>query len=424
MSIAVKSIAKEKPSGEFISSQYALTAGGMRTSKQAMIEAGQLVITNELLGKKTVQRFDIPKAGFTSELAMEKKFRALLDKPGQPLELTILSLEGSASPFMPVTVEVLGPEAIEAYGQAVSATKVSTTITLNGVEFKNISWEDQQGMLASRLNFGGIELVLRAQSKEQAKKEPGAVDLTDWAMIVPKIPLKQPLKATRAVYRLKMKDVSAGLIEIPQTDMQRVLAKGKDYLDVEVTRQSKEKLAGAKARPIPQEFKTYLRSSPYLDWKAPSVTAAAKQVAGDSAKPWELAQALWKYVDQTIFIKNLEVYFAPASKVLASHQGDCTEHAVLLAALARARGLPSRVLTGLTQVRRDGRDIFGYHAWTEVWIDGKWISLDAALQQAPVDVSHIALAVSAVNDADPMADVAGGLIRVLGNLQIQLLQQD
>jgi transglutaminase-like putative cysteine protease len=216
------------------------------------------------------------------------------------------------------------------------------------------------------------------------------------------------------------------MIDLPQTDMQRVLAQGQDYLDVEVTRQDAERFAAVTDQELPQELSQYLRSSLYLDWQTASVKAAAQTVPCDSDKPWDIALGLWKYVDKTIFIKNLEVYFDPASKVLASHQGDCTEHAVLLAALARAKGLPSRLVVGLTQVRRrDGREvIFGYHAWTEVWIDGLWVSLDAALKQAPVDVSHIALGVSAANNPEPLGNVAAGMAQIIGNLEIELLRQD
>ena len=422
--IAVKNITRETPSGEFISSREYLNAGGMLVKKKALVESGQLVVTSELLGRETVERFEIPEAGFSTEVDLEKKFRQLLDMPGQRLEATVLSLEGGASPFVPVTVEVAGSEPIEAYGQAVLATKVISTVSINGVEFASVSWEDPKGTLASRMNFGGLELFMRAESKELAKKDSGAVDLTDWATIVPKASLKQPGKASRAVYRITVKDIRAGMIEMPQTDMQRVLSKGKDYLDVEVTRQNAERLALAQERAVPAELKSHLRSSLYLDWKTSSVSRAANEVRGDLGKPWELALELWRYVDRTIFIKNLDIYFAPASKVLSGHQGDCTEHAVLLAAMARARGLPSRLATGLTQVNRNGQDIFGYHAWTEIWIDGQWVALDAALRQAPVDVSHIALAVSAVNDSEPMADVAGGLIRAVGNLQVEVLEQE
>jgi transglutaminase-like putative cysteine protease len=272
----------------------------------------------------------------------------------------------------------------------------------------------------------GLDLFLQAAEKEQAKKTTGKADLTSIALIVPKVPLKNPANASRAVYRLTLKNDKPFSFDLPQTDMQKVLAKGPNYLDVQITRQSTKAFANQPSQPVPQKLRQYLRSSLYLDWKNPALKAAAQGIRVDSQNPWDLARALWKYANQTISTKDLGVYFDTASKVLASRRGDCTEHAVLLAALARARGLPSRIVTGLVQVSGlAGRGtVFGYHAWTEVWINGQWISLDAAMNQAPADVSHIALGVSALNSSDPAADTAGGLLQVIGNLEIEVLQQE
>ena len=427
MLVVLKSISRETPAGELISIDQTVFTNGTEIKKKAVVQGKELVVTSTLLGRQVVERFAIPADGFVTESSADNLIKPLLDKPGERLELTILSLEGGQTPFLPFSMEVIGPETISAYGQAVSAVKVAAKVTMGSFELPSFSWCDQEGPLATRANLGGFSLYLYAASEAQAKETQGAVDLTGVSTIVPKVSLKDPVRATRAVYRLKLKNSRGSMIDLPQTDMQRVLARGQDYLDVEVTRQDAKRFAAVTNQEPPQELSKYLQYSLYLDWRTPSVKAAAQTVPCDSDKPWDIALGLWRYVDRTIFIKNLEVYFDPASKVLASHQGDCTEHAVLLAALARAKGLPSRLVVGLTQVpRRTGREtIFGYHAWTEVWIDGLWVSLDAALQQAPVDVSHIALGVSAANSSEPLGNVvATGMVQIIGNLQIELLRQE
>jgi transglutaminase-like putative cysteine protease len=75
-----------------------------------------------------------------------------------------------------------------------------------------------------------------------------------------------------------------------------------------------------------------------------------------------------------------------AREVLASRRGDCNEHAVLLAALARAAGIPARVVAGAVYADTG----FYYHAWTEVWL-GSWISADGVLGQMPADATHVKL---------------------------------
>jgi transglutaminase-like putative cysteine protease len=89
--------------------------------------------------------------------------------------------------------------------------------------------------------------------------------------------------------------------------------------------------------------------------------------------------------------KNLEkrpVLSVPnALQTLENRMGDCNEHAVLLAALARAAGIPTEVEAGVVHLR--GR--FFYHAWNVFYLQewGGWVTADAVLGQMPADVTHI-----------------------------------
>ena len=103
------------------------------------------------------------------------------------------------------------------------------------------------------------------------------------------------------------------------------------------------------------------------------------------------------FVAKYVADKNLSVGYASAVEVARSKQGDCTEHAVLTAALCRAVGIPAQVVTGLAYVGewRAMENGFGGHAWTQAYIGGKWIGLDAAFRGAGrngYDAAHIALA--------------------------------
>jgi len=68
-----------------------------------------------------------------------------------------------------------------------------------------------------------------------------------------------------------------------------------------------------------------------------------------------------------------------ASAVARRRQGDCSEHAVLMTALARMYGMPARLAIGVTIVS-SGTDHGAYgHAWTEVRQGDRWVVADAAL---------------------------------------------
>lgn len=81
-----------------------------------------------------------------------------------------------------------------------------------------------------------------------------------------------------------------------------------------------------------------------------------------------------------------------ASIVARNRRGDCTEYAVLLAALSRATGRPARVIVGAVVVALPAGPMTYGHAWTELQVDGKWVLGDAALRRADV-VGYIPMSV-------------------------------
>ena len=104
---------------------------------------------------------------------------------------------------------------------------------------------------------------------------------------------------------------------------------------------------------------------------------------GDETDPARKATKLVEWVHREM-TQAPSVTLPSARAVLASRRGDCNEHAVLLAALARAAGIPARVVAGVVYAN----DGFYYHAWDELWL-GRWVSADAIFGQMPADATHI-----------------------------------
>ncbi|MFT3728064.1 MAG: transglutaminase domain-containing protein [Terricaulis sp.] len=103
-----------------------------------------------------------------------------------------------------------------------------------------------------------------------------------------------------------------------------------------------------------------------------------------------------------MLMRRAQPYFAridfvghySALETLSRHAGDCTEAAVLLAALGRAAGIPTRVASGLVYSRQAYHGVsnaFLPHSWTLAYVDGRWKSFDLALEN--FDSTHIALTV-------------------------------
>jgi transglutaminase-like putative cysteine protease len=124
--------------------------------------------------------------------------------------------------------------------------------------------------------------------------------------------------------------------------------------------------------------KAHLDCSFLVDCDEPAVRAVAAAAATDIGASKRIPE-LTSWVAQYISTKTFSRSFDLASTVAAHREGDCTEHAVLLAALVRARKIPARVVLGLALLEGPKAVLAMGHAWVE-WHDGKqWLLADAAL---------------------------------------------
>jgi hypothetical protein len=128
-----------------------------------------------------------------------------------------------------------------------------------------------------------------------------------------------------------------------------------------------------------------------IDSDAPSIRALAAEVAGDAPGVYAAAVRIQRFVHGKL-AKTLGQSRDRASEVLSSGQGDCTEHALLFTALARAAGVPARPVYGLVYTRYgDGQDALYWHAWVEVRSGDEWIALDPTFGEDVADATHLAL---------------------------------
>ena len=96
-----------------------------------------------------------------------------------------------------------------------------------------------------------------------------------------------------------------------------------------------------------------------------------------------LARRVYEYLRKT----SRGPATASAVEALRRGAGDCTEHSVLLVALARAVGIPARQALGLVH---DGTG-FQFHAWTELYIENRWVPVDPTLGRMGVPGLYVLL---------------------------------
>ncbi len=144
-------------------------------------------------------------------------------------------------------------------------------------------------------------------------------------------------------------------------------------------------------RALPGDEAELLHPTPEIDSDNPAIQKLAREVVGASPGVYAGSVKIVHYVYGRLE-KAYGVSRDRASEVLQLGQGDCTEHALLFTALARAAGIPARQVHGLVYARyEDGVPALYWHAWVEVKSGEEWIALDPTFDQVVADPTHIVL---------------------------------
>lgn len=273
-------------------------------------------------------------------------------------------------------------------------------------------------LLRNETSMGGMKVVLRLSTREEARGALAAPEIMMKMFVTPDRAIDDPRRVEKAVYRIS---ASEELPDFPRTGTQ--LFERIDDTSATVTVMRNATVVEG-ARSTPED----VAAGAMIDCKDPEIVAAMKRaLAGkEDAQPSARAEALRRYAYRSIE-KRLGVGFATASEVARTRSGDCTEHGVFLAGLLRANGIPARVVAGLIYADSfaGSREIFGYHMWTQAWIEeeavGRWVDLDATLpDDSPYDATHITLAVMSLKDED-LATSMASMASTLGTLKIDIV---
>lgn len=350
---------------------------------------------------------------------LEEAEKRELKRPGDRFAAVAFFPEANRCGQVEVALEK--EEAVELPGGKRSLfRRVSRIDILPGTDL--FEWVDAEGTVWKvRFKMLGMTIEQARSSREEVLKEkiasPPEIFLT--TSVRPDRPLGSSFKSKPVTYRIVLLegDFKSRKIESSFQAAGQTLVR-EESPAARVIRI--ERVLPAKAVPLPvpaaAELRPYLTPNHFIQSDDPEIQAAARKAIGEAKEAFEAAKRLERWVRDHIRKKDLETGFASAKETLQSRAGDCTEHGVLFAALARAAGIPARIATGL--VYHDGA--FVGHLWTEVYID-RWIPLDATRGAGEVGADHIAMATTSLADAT-LADVFLELVQILGNLKIDILE--
>jgi hypothetical protein len=122
------------------------------------------------------------------------------------------------------------------------------------------------------------------------------------------------------------------------------------------------------ARPADGE---YLKGEPRIDPNEAGVSQLALDLTHGLSRPVDQARALYQHVSQEI--GNEPAAGGPglsAVECLKAGRGDAAAKSRLLVALCRNRGIPARLVTGLTLTRTGEQQA---HTWVESWVGDQWL---------------------------------------------------
>jgi hypothetical protein len=267
-------------------------------------------------------------------------------------------------------IEILDREMITLSGQDYECFRMR--ITYMGVAMT--VWVDEQGMTVKEESPSGMVLVREDRQQARHGGWGERVDMVETAAIEVGTPF----------YSKNLRFLALRLLNVDLEGFQ--LDGGRQSLQGNVVRIETSTIGRKNSYMLPfaeEGFEAFLAPSLLIQSDNPEFKQLVKVIGGGEQRALKLARSLHRWV-----YKNIEKRPIPgmpsALDVLAARQGDCNEHAVLMAALCRAAGIPTRVAAGLVYLK--GR--FYYHAWNELYLN-EWIPVDATLDQFPADVTHI-----------------------------------
>lgn len=357
--------------------------------------------------------------------------------------LRLLTLERGLKPGVQYTADLFSPgvmaavtakvvikdkKEVDLLGRVVKLTETTTALNMPGAgEVVSTSYvDDDMRVLKSVVPIAGMVVEMIDCPKEFALGANDVLELIDKMFVKSPKPIEDVHSAAAIIYTLN--PGTAGDLEIPSTDNQKAtrLPDGRVLLEV---RPAKAPAGGRfPYRGGDPELLEATKPTRFLQSDNEQIVALARKAVGNAKDAAQAAGRIESFVAQYISNKSMSVGYASAAEVVESRQGDCSEFAVLTAAMCRAVGIPAQVVVGVAYVEEfGGLQGFGGHAWTQAYLggdkqgkEGKWVGLDAAFKSSNrggYDAGHIALAAGNGEPGDFF-----NMAAALGQFQIEKIE--
>jgi len=316
-----------------------------------------------------------------------------------------------------ITDVVMGMEDVSTDQGKIPALKIEQTVsTMPG---KVTLWLDHEGWLLRQTvpgPFGDIEALRNSAPISKERVQGAVLPEETFARSIIKANVRLPEERFVDSIRLKIihKQPELGWPTL-ESENQRLIEKTQEYVILEVTR---PKPTTTQTLPVATDaaLAPYLSPNALLQSDDANIQEIAKSVVGNERDAWKAARALQVWTNDHMKF-DLGIAIAPASEVARDRRGTCFGYSMLLGALTRAAGIPSRLRMGFVYAG----GIWGGHAWIDVRIGKEWIPLDGALYSpGPADAARFSLYSSGLEEGTLTG--VGSLAQLMGHVDIKILQ--
>jgi hypothetical protein len=170
------------------------------------------------------------------------------------------------------------------------------------------------------------------------------------------------------------------------------------------------------------KYAEYLKPTQYVNSDDPLFATLAKEIVGDETVAWRAADLISHWCNQYLTGSFDISLIRHAKDIYESKKGVCRDYSTLMAAIARAARIPTKLCVGVvyfdspTEAGGEAVGQFGYHAWVECWV-GKWIAYEPTLGTSFVDATHLKFA---GGDITSVFDV----VKDFGKFEIHVLSSE
>lgn len=380
----------ENTAGKPVAFEIVQNISGMEQRRKGTINSGKVRMTIQN-GPATEQKvIAYPRGALMAEGMRLLQLQMGLE-PGLKYETQIFRPDMDQA--LPAQVEVGNKTKVDLFGRVLDLTEIKVSMQVSGQALTVTSYvDDNMKALKSIVPMMGMQLEMIACDKEFAMSQDSVVDFLDKLCVVSPTAMTARDLAGPIVYELTATTDKPLILPTTSTQTVKEIAPGRFQLTIQPVKPQdgiKYPYDGKDA-----QIKKFMDPAEYLQSKDEKILDLVKYAVTSTDDAAKAVFQIENFVKGYITKKDLSVGYASAAEVAQTRQGDCSEHAILAAAMCRAAGIPARVVCGVVYVEAlgDKKNVFGGHMWAEAYIGDKWIPLDPTRAPNGFTAGHIALA--------------------------------